>query len=152
MVTLREITSDNYEECLALQVEDDQKSFVASNMKSLAEAWVFPTAARPFAIYKDDTMVGFLMVDIDPNLEGSNDLCFLWRFMIDAKYQGRGYGKAAMQEVINYVKTNFNPKTFETSTVPGNDAAEKLYISFGFMPNGEYHRDEKVLVLNMRNE
>ena len=150
MVSLKEITSDNYSECLALQVRDDQRDFVASNMKSLAEAWVFYKVARPFAIYNDDTMVGFLMVDIDPNLEGSNDLCFLWRFMIDAKYQGCGYGKAAMQEVIDYVKTNFNPKTFETSVVPGNDAAEKLYRSFGFKPDGRYDWGEKVLVLNIR--
>ena len=149
MVTLREITGDNYDECLALQVRDDQKEFVASNMKSLAEAWVFYAVARPFAIYNDDTMVGFLMVDTDPNLVDSNDLCFLWRFMIDAKYQGRGYGKAAMQEVLNYVKTNFNPKTFETSVTPGNDAAEMLYRSFGFVPNGEYVEGEKVLVLDL---
>ena len=149
MVTLREITSSNYNECLALQVRDDQKKFVAPNVKSLAEAWVFRAVARPFAIYNDETMVGFLMVDIDPNLEGSNDLCFLWRFMIDAKYQGRGYGKAAMQEVIDYVKANFNPKTFETSVVPENVGAEKLYNDFGFMPNGKFDGGEKVLVLNM---
>ena len=152
MITLKEITSDNYDECLALQVRDDQKSFVAQNVKSLAEAWVFYTAARPFAIYNGDTMVGFLMVDIDPDLIGSHDLCFLWRFMIDAKYQGRGYGKAAMQEVINYVKTNFNPKIFETSVAPGNDAAEELYKGFGFVPNGKYVGDEKVLVLNLRTD
>ena len=152
MVTLKEITSENYKECFALQVRDDQKEFVASNMKSLAEAWVFHEVARPFAIYNDDTMVGFLMVDTDPNLEGTNDLCFLWRFMIDKKYQGYGYGKAAMKEVINYVKTNFNPKTFETSVVPENVSAEKLYNSFGFLPNGKYDGGEKVLVLNMRSE
>jgi len=152
MVTLREITSDNYEECLTLKVRDDQSEFVASNIKSLAEAWVFYAVARPFAIYNDDTMVGFLMVDTDPNLVGSNDLCYLWRFMIDARYQGRGYGKAAMQEVIDYVKTNFNPKTFETSTTPGNDAAENLYRSFGFIPDGRYYGDEKVLVLNLRKD
>jgi diamine N-acetyltransferase len=152
MITLREITSENYEECLALKVRDDQRDFVASNVKSLADAWVFYTVARPFAIYNDDIMVGFLMVDTDPNLVGSNELCFLWRFMIDAKYQGCGYGKGAMQEVINYVKSNFNPKTFETSTTPGNDAAENLYRSFGFIPNGKYIGDEKVLVLNLRNE
>jgi len=152
MVILREITGENYEECLSLQVQDDQKGFVASNMKSLAEAWVFHEVARPFAIYNDDTMVGFLMVDTDPNLEGTNDLCFLWRFMIDAKHQGCGYGKAAMIEVINYVKTNFNPKTFETSVVPENVGAEKLYNSFGFIPNGKYDGGEKVLVLNMRSE
>ena len=92
------------------------------------------------------------MVDIDPNLEGSNELSYLWRFMIDAKYQGRGYGKAAMQEVINYVKSNFNPKTFETSTAPGAYVAEKLYNSFGFIPNGKFYGNEKVLVLKMRNE
>lgn len=152
MVTLREITPDNYDECLTLKVRDDQKDCVASNVKSLAEAWVFYAVARPFAIYNNDTMVGFLMVDIDPNLIGSHDLCFLWRFMIDAKYQGNGYGKAAMELVIDYVKTNFYPKTFETSVTPGNDAAEKLYRSFGFEPNGKYEGDEKVLVLKIRED
>ena len=57
-----------------------------------------------------------------------------------------------MQEVINYVKTNFNPKSFETSVVPENIAAEKLYNICGFSPNGKYEDGEKVLVLNMRGE
>ena len=150
MVTLKEITSDNYEECLELQVNDDQKKFVATNTESLADAWVYYKVARPFAIYNDNTMVGFVMIDIDPNLKGSHDLCYLWRFMIDKRYQGLGYGKAAMKEVIDYVKTNFDPITFGTSVVPENIIAEKLYNSFGFMPNGKYEHGEKVLVLNMR--
>ena len=142
MINLKEITSKNYEECLELQVDDNQKQFVATNTESLADAWVYYKTARPFAIYNDDTMVGFVMIDIKSN--------YLWRFMIDKKYQGQGYGKEAMKKVIEYVKSNFNPIAFSTSVVPDNIIAEKLYNSFGFMPNGKYEEDEKVLVLNMK--
>ena len=149
MVTLRNITAENCDECFALQVRDDQRTFVAPNVRSLAEAWVFHAVARPFAIYNDDTMVGFVMLDLNPYQKGNSEQCFLWRFMIDEKYQGKGYGKAALREVISYVKTTLHPKTLETSVVPGNVGAEKLYNSFGFVANGKYDGGEKILVLDM---
>jgi diamine N-acetyltransferase len=62
MITLRAITKENYSECLNLNVLDEQKSFVASNTYSLAQAWVYYKTAYPFAIYSDETMVGFIMM------------------------------------------------------------------------------------------
>jgi len=57
-VTLRPITEENYDECLNLQVADNQKDFVATNQYSLAQAWVFYETAHPSAIYADDVMAG----------------------------------------------------------------------------------------------
>jgi len=68
--------------------------------------------------------------------------------LIDKKYQGKGYGKAAMLEVLSYVKDVLNPKIFRTSVVPGNDAARRLYIGLGFVPNGEFTDGEEVLIMD----
>jgi len=62
MVELRKITEDNYSECLGLKVSKEQERYVASNVYSLAQAWVVEASAHPFAIYAEDTMVGFVMV------------------------------------------------------------------------------------------
>ena len=150
MIALKEINEDNFDECLELEVDENQKSFVARNIYSLAQAWLYPANARPFAIYNDDIMVGFLMLDIDCQCDGSHRVCGLWRLMIDKKYQGQGYGKAAMLMLIDYVKATYNPEVFRTSIVPGNEAAEKLYANLGFIPNGEYDGDEIVMVMELR--
>ena len=137
MIYLKEIIEENFSECIHLKVAEAQKSFVASNVYSLAQAWLYPENARPFAIYSNDLMVGFLMIDIDYNCGSTKNACWLWRLMIDEKYQGQGYGKAAMQELIHYVKNVLKAKMFETSIVHGNETAEKLYGSLGFIRNGE---------------
>lgn len=62
MVELREITKENYEECLHLKAAESQKVFVSSTVHSLAQAWVYYDTAFPFAIYADKTMVGFIML------------------------------------------------------------------------------------------
>lgn len=62
MVELREITKENYEECLNLNIAKSQKDFVSSTAHSLAQAWVYYDTAFPFAIYADNTMVGFIML------------------------------------------------------------------------------------------
>ena len=151
MVSLKEITEENFNKVIELEVCDTQKNFVARNIYSLAQAWLYYKNAYPFAIYNDDIMVGFLMLGSDWDRDGSDKSYGLWRLMIDKKYQGQGYGKQAVQVLIDYVKQNFNPETFVTSVVPGNEAAEKLYASLGFTPNGEYDDDEKVMVLSLKD-
>jgi diamine N-acetyltransferase len=148
MVTLREINTSNFDECIGLAVDESQSNFVAGNTYSLAQAWLFPQYARPFAIYNNDTMVGFLMLDLEGLTEYNS--IFLWRMMVDKRYQGKGYGKAAMQEAIKHVVSEYNPETFRTSIVPGNDGAERLYKNLGFMPNGEVEHGETVMVLELR--
>ena len=63
-VTLREINNDNFMACVSLEVDDNQKNFVANNMKSLAQAWLEYEYAQPFAIYNSDMMVGFIMFHV----------------------------------------------------------------------------------------
>jgi diamine N-acetyltransferase len=53
--------------------------------------------------------------------------------MIDKKYQGKGYGKIALTQVIDYVKSLKVFEEIKTSYVPVENGAEGFYKSFGFM-------------------
>ena len=149
MITLRQIIEDNFADCVGLEVADDQKTFVAPNTYSLAQAWLYHENTRPFAIYNDEEMVGFVMLDTDYEGAAAKGICDLWRLMIDKRYQGRGYGKAAMEAVIHYAKAELQTKQMRTSFVPGNAGAERLYAGLGFIPTGEMDGDEIVMMLDL---
>ena len=133
MIELREITKNNYEECINLNVADDQKTFVSSNAHSLAQAWVYYETAYPFAIYADNKMVGFIML----GYYEEQKYYTVWKFMIDAKYQNRGYGKIALKLGIDYLINRFNVKEVYTAYESKNHIARNLYESLGFFETGE---------------
>ena len=132
MVELKEITKDNYEECLNLSVADNQKNFVSSNIYSLAQAWVYYNTAFPFAIYADNIMVGFIMLGY---YEAQNYYT-IWKLMIDTHYQNKGYGKIALKLGIDYLVNHFNVKEVYTAYEMNNSVAKKFYISLGFRETG----------------
>lgn len=143
MVELRKIDESNYRECLALKVSESQKNFVASNVFSLAQAWVFYKTAYPFAIYAGEKMVGFVMMGYDEK----KNLYDIWRFMIDERYQKMGYGKAALQLSIEYLRREHGAKEIFLSFEPDNVAAEGLYSGAGFVRTGEVDDGEIVMRL-----
>ena len=133
MVELREITKENYEECLSLNVADSQKCFVSSNSHSLAQAWVYHDTAFPFAVYADNTMVGFIML----GYYEAKGYYTLWKFMIDEKYQNKGYSRKALKLGIDYLVDRFQVEEVYTAYYSSNDIAKNLYRSFGFRETGE---------------
>ena len=148
MVELREITEENYEECLNLNIADSQKNFVSSNVHSLAQAWVYYDTAFPFAIYADDVMVGFIMLGYY-EVKGYYTL---WKFMIDEKYQNKGYGKKALRLGIDYLVKRFKVKEVYTAYYSTNHIARDLYASIGFCETGEIVGNEigmKLIISNI---
>ncbi|GAB2027213.1 GNAT family N-acetyltransferase [Lactovum odontotermitis] len=147
-VELRKINADNYMECLGLSVAEDQACFVASNAVSLAEAWVFPYVAVPLAVYaheygERDKMVGFVMLGYLAEEEHYE----IWRLMIDQRFQGKGYGRAALKRAVDYMVKEFRADKVYLSVEPENTAAEKFYKDFGFKMTGEIEDDEAVMQL-----
>ena len=136
-VHLRPVTLANFRECLALQVEDAQTGLIASNAKSLAEAYVNPNM-RPLAVYdaaargfEEDPpapMVGFTMIEMAAGVG------FITRLMIDRAHQGRGYGRATMVEVIRRLRLTPEAEIIATSHLRENIAAARLYAGLGFVP------------------
>lgn len=132
MVELREIGRDNLEEVLKLGVAESQKAFVSSPAHSLAQAWVYRETAFPFAIYADGVPVGFVML----GYYESRKQYTLWKFMIDRRYQNRGYGRAALRLAIGYLTETFGAREIYTGVILGNEAAKRLYLSAGFAETG----------------
>ena len=82
-ITLREITAETVWPIMKLDVADNQKSFVAPNANSIAEAY-FSKEAWFRAIYAGEEPVGFVMLHIDEK----KPEFFLWRLMIASEHQG----------------------------------------------------------------
>ena len=140
-VTLREITPQNFSEVINLDVSEDQKHFVAPNVTSIAQSKVCFPDAFPLAVYNDDEPVGFVMYGYDRE----DEKYYLGRLMIDAKHQGKGYGKAATLEVIRRMREIEDCDAIYLSFVPENAGAEKLYSSVGFERTGALNGDEIVM-------
>ncbi len=135
-VSLRELSLENIKAVLALKVTKEQKKvYPRSNGYSIDEGH-FPPDDDPVwmrAIYAGDTPVGFLMTSEIPE----NGEYFLWRIMVDAKYQGMGYGRRAVELLIERIKRNGNAKELVTSHLNGDKDAGGFYEKLGFKYTGE---------------
>lgn len=142
-VSLREITRDTVRAICALQVAPAQTGFVAPNAISIAQAYFDREIAWFRAIYADQTPVGFVMLSDNP----AESEYYLWRFMIDARYQRLGFGRRALQLVIDYVRTRPGATALFTSCVPGDGSPCPFYERIGFVYTGEVDDDELVMRL-----
>ena len=160
MLRLVKVDGRNVWDVLKLSVAEAQKPFVAGNDISIIEAYVAITGnghAFPFAICEGDTPVGFLMIgfgvddcwDDAPGIARGN--YFLWRLMIDQRYQRRGYGRQAVKRALDFIRTFpcGAAKYCWVSYEPENAVARSLYLSFGFIETGERDGDESIAVLEL---
>jgi len=143
-VSLREITAETVRAICKLKVGENQQQFVAPNAVSIAQAH-FSDSAWFRAIYADETPVGFAMLDDQPE----KPEYFLWRFMIDERYQRMGYGRKALDLLIDHVRTRPNATEFLTSVVQGEGGPQRFYEKSGFAATGEFDEDEAVLRLKL---
>lgn len=145
MITLKKIDEDNYRKVLAIKMNEEQDKFVAPNVVSLAQAYVFYHIAKPFAIYNGDEVIGFMMLDWDEEEREAG----IWRFMIAEEHQNKGYGRKAMECAINIIKEANKFDYIYLSYVPGNDSGEHLYESIGFKKTGEIEDGEIIMKLDL---
>jgi diamine N-acetyltransferase len=141
-VRLEPITEDNLKAVFDLQVGPGQDAFVAPNPWSLAQALAEHDIAWPRAVVDGHEVVGFLMLEIDPHEEDGRPF-WLWRMMIAADRQRRGYGTAALALACHEVRSRGGTELY-TSWVPGEGSPGPFYERLGFVPTGEMDEDEIV--------
>jgi len=142
MINFREIDRNNIWDILKLKVTEEQMHFVATNAVSIAQAKAQPECV-PLAIYDGETPVGFVMYCLD--LE-EKEYC-IYRLMVDSRYQRKGYGRDALQKIIDKIKEDKDHHKILISFEPNNSVAKNLYISMGFVPDGRIIDGELVYVL-----
>ncbi len=142
VVSLREITSDTLRSILRLKVSPQQEQFVADNATSIAQAHFEPKSWFR-AIYADETPVGFVMLYDDTE----KPEYFLWRYMIDSRYQRLGFGRQALLQVIDVVRGRPGATEMLLSYVPAEGSPEPFYAGLGFVNTGDVEDGENVMRL-----
>ncbi|MFD4676765.1 GNAT family N-acetyltransferase [Lentzea sp. NPDC058450] len=146
-IRLVEVTDANRAAVAAVRVDPAQERFVASVEKSFQHAAENP-AARPWfrAVCDGDVPVGFVMLswNVEPGA-GVYGPYFLWRLLVGAGFQGRGYGRAILDEVVALLRAEGAAELL-TSYVPGDGSPEPFYRSYGFVPTGETDEDGEILL------
>ena len=155
-VTLQPVTIENWRALIRLDVHEEQSSFVASNLYSIAESqfgfggfedeghWGY----HPFGAYVADEPIGFAMYCFNhnhPRFQG-----FVMRLMVDKNHQGKGYGREIMEQVLDKFRADEKIENIGISYEPHNETARKLYANLGFVETGEIIEGEALAVLNLR--
>lgn len=123
----KKIDKSNYWECINLTVDKSQEHFVADNKQSLVEA-AYEDELYVLGIYDEEIMVGFVLYDYDESIPGWS----MSRFMIGKQYQGKGYGKKAAIEFLDYFKENHDADKIYISVSLENTVAREMYTNIGF--------------------
>lgn len=148
-VRLAGITAENRDAVCALRVRPGQERFVASVAKSLEDAASTPEGEPWYrAVHAGDEPVGFVMLswNVPPGRPGVLGPYFLWRLLVDGRHQGRGFGRAVLDEVVALVRADGGTELL-TSHQPGEDGPGAFYLKYGFRPTGEVDHGETVLRL-----
>ena len=146
-IELKAITEENFIDAFNLRLAPGQEDFVSHPIRSLAQAYVYRDQCQPFGIYANGKMVGYVMVIYDYDVPEYD----IWHMMIDEAEQGKGYGSAALDRVIEYIGTKpFGDSGRVALTCNRNNPiARQLYERKGFSPTGVEDDDEAEFVLTI---
>ncbi|MEI2663115.1 GNAT family N-acetyltransferase [Rossellomorea sp. LJF3] len=141
-VKIAEVNAENWYECCQLELSREQQEFIEPNAISIAQS-KFETTLKPFAIYVEDKIVGFLMFNSVPEeLDGY----WVYRIMVDKNYQGKGIGKAATDLMMNEMIETYEINRIVVGYHPENQGAHRLYASLGFVDHGDRFGREMAVV------
>jgi diamine N-acetyltransferase len=157
-VELRDILTDaDREAVLGLRRAPGQERFLGSMASHFEDAVADAHACpRMWSVHDGDKLVGFVMIsDGIPAevLAADDDIIgpyFLWRLLIDERYQGRGYGAATIDAVVAYLRTRPGAEVLWTSCGRGDGTPKPFYERYGFVDTGELKWGETVLRLDLR--
>jgi len=154
IVSLREVTAQTVLEVCRLSdsLTEPQNHMVAPNAVSIAEAH-FSKYAWFRAIYAGEKPVGFVMLYIGPEDDETNlgdEIYFLWRYMIAASEQGKGYGRRAMAIIFEEVRSR-GDQELRLSCEEGEGSPEDFYRKLGFERDGRMYGDEIGMVIRLDN-
>lgn len=146
-ICLRPVDENNFLEIFRLKLGEGQERFVSHPIRSLAQAYVYRAQCQPFGIFEDETAVGYVMVIYDPDVPEYD----IWHMMIDASRQGNGYGKAALQLVLDYIRQKPLGSSNRVALTCHRDNAHALalYTHMGFALTGTEDEDEVELALTL---
>ena len=146
--SVRPVDAGNLEAVLKLQVAAGQRPFVAPVDRSLAQV-AYEPAGRAVAMFDGEVAVGMMLLyDARLDKEKAADQLHVWRLMVDARHQKRGYGRLAMDWVVQEAKAwGVQQVGLSHLDLPGHAGA--FYQKLGFTYTGEIDDGEHKMVLKL---
>ena len=139
MVKLTDVTEDNWMDVASLSVKDSQKQYLAPAIGILARGYVYRNCnGRIFVIENDSTVVGIALVREFTDEPLGYDL---QQFMIDQQYQGKGYGSAALELILDELRKEKHYDHVEVCVKKEDAEAIRLYEKHGFIDSGYIDED-----------
>jgi diamine N-acetyltransferase len=132
-MSLAEVTAPNVRDACALRIKPEQGGMVAPVAESLAEAYVARDIAWPRLIYDGDQLVGFLMGGFAPTTDPPLFHCIVWRLLIAAEHQRKGYGRFAVQSMIEEARRRGHARLTATWST-AEHGPEFFWRKLGFRP------------------
>ena len=139
MLRLIEINEENWLAVAGLTVHEEQKGFLDSPIGILARGYVYRACrARVIGIAEEDTVIGVALVkDLD-----EEPACYdLQQFLIDRRYQGRGYGTEALRRILSELEKERKYDCVEVCVNREDAAALRVYEKLGFADTGYVEED-----------
>jgi GNAT superfamily N-acetyltransferase len=147
-IAFREVGEKTLEAVLAVTLAPEQEPYVGSVAEALEEARDVPEGKPWFrAVFDGELAVGFVMLswNVPPNPPEIIGPWYLWKLIVDHRYQGRGYGRAIIEKVVEIVRDE-GAKTLFTSYALGPDNPGPFYQRVGFTPTGAVNIDGEIIV------
>ncbi|WP_377642381.1 GNAT family N-acetyltransferase [Oryzobacter terrae] len=148
-VRLVELGPDNHRAYGALETTPEQRRFVAPMIANYGDA-LYPNLEQGvalvpvlFGIEADGEPAGFLMYAATTETVPEP---YLWRFLVDHRFQGRGIGRAALTLLLDRLRAEGEERV-RLSYVDEPGGPRGFYERFGFVPTGEVDDGEVVAVL-----
>ena len=145
MIGIKELNEENWYRCCEINVSKEQEKFLISNAISIAHSKYEPSL-KTVAIYFEGEVVGFAMYN---TVKEELDSYWIWRIMVDEKFQGQGIGEEATRLIVEDMKKFKECKRIAVAYVDGNEGAAKLYKKVGFVHRGERFGKEVAVVLDV---
>ena len=160
-VQLRDIvTEDDYEAVMGLRRGPGQERYLGMMIGHFEDAIADARACpRYWSVHAGDDLVGFVMISDNipaETLAADDDIVgpyYLWRLLVDHRFQGRGYGAATIDAVVDFLRANRpNAEILLTSCKAGDGSPQPFYLRYGFKKTGEVKWGEDILALDLAGD
>ena len=131
-IRLQDVNDSNWRDCAELELAEEEAKFISPNVYAIAE-WKFETESILKAIYADTKLVGMLAYYLHDGEHGR--FYWLYHLMIQEKYQGNGYGEAAVKLAVKEMQ-QIGANEIRTMYMPGNIRSQNLFKKLGFKEIG----------------
>ena len=134
MIKLTEVTEENWMAVASLTVKEKQKGYLAPAIGIIARGYVYRNCnAKVMVIEQDNTVIGVALVREFTDEPLGYDL---QQFMIDGRYQGKGYGSAALALILDALRAEGHYDHVEVCVKKEDAEAIHLYEKHGFVDSG----------------